>query len=119
MTAVTVPKGRAAERRKRASMGLLYAVFDMAVCVIAIRSFLVLGAGSPWTRVGWVATACWGVSAALRYVVPGPPANLLLLSTICFGALTLGFLIGAVRDEPQAEPLMWPRRIGLTRAQKR
>ena len=57
-------------------MNLLYVVFDMAICVIAIRSYIVLGSGSRWTRVGWVANGRLGVSAALRYVVPGPPANL-------------------------------------------
>jgi hypothetical protein len=36
-----------------------------------------------------------------------------------FVVLAAAFIIAVLRDEPQAEPLLWPSRVGLTRAQKR
>jgi hypothetical protein len=36
-----------------------------------------------------------------------------------FMLLAAAFIVAVVRDEPQAEPLLWPSRVGLTRAQKR
>jgi hypothetical protein len=43
----------------------------------------------------------------------------LLLSGALFVVLAAAFIIAVVRDEPQAEPLLWPSRVGLTRAQKK
>lgn len=101
-------------------MNLPYVVFDTAVCVIAIRTLTVLGRRSPFTSAGWASTVVCAGSAALRYLSDGPAGGLpLLISEIFFGILTVTFITGAFRDEPQAEPLIWPRRIGLTRAQKR
>jgi hypothetical protein len=100
-------------------VNLPYVVFDTAVCVLAVRSLTVLGRGSPWTSAGWAATALCAGAAALRYLNDGPAPLPMLVSEIFFGALTIAFIGGAIRDEPQAEPLLWPRRIGLTRAQKR
>lgn len=100
-------------------MNLPYVVFDTAVCVLAIRSIGVLRRNAPWTCAGWGATVVSAGAAALRYLGDGPAPLPMLVSEIFFGALTVAFIGGAVRDEPQAEPLMWPRRVGLTRAQKR
>lgn len=119
MTAITKSKGRSESRRKRGTVNLPYVVFDTAVCVLAFRSIAVLGSGSPWTSAGWGATMISAGAAALRYLSGGPAPLPMLISEIFFGVLTIGFIGAAVRDEAQAEPLMWPRRIGLTRAQKR
>jgi hypothetical protein len=100
-------------------MNPAYVVFDGLVCVLAVRSLVVLGSGSRWTSAAWGATFIAAGAAAIRYAAVGPPAVPMLVAEIFFGILTVAFIIGAVRDEPQAEPLMWPRRVGLTRAQRR
>jgi hypothetical protein len=99
-------------------VNLPYVVFDAAVFVLAIRSLIVLGGRARWTGIAWGATAVCAGSAALRYAQPGP-SPYMLISEIFFAVLTAAFIVAAVRDEPQAEPLLWPTRIGLTRAQKR
>ena len=100
-------------------MNLPYVVFDVAVAALALRSLLVLGKAAPWTSVGWAATVGYFAAAAWRYAHDGPQRELLLFSEALFVVLAASFIIAVVRDEPQAEPLLWPRRIGLTRAQKR
>ena len=100
-------------------MNLFYVAVDVAVAIIAIRSLAVLGTRTPWTSVGWVATAGYGLAAGWRYAHDGPVPGIGLVSSGCFIVLTVAFIIGVVRDEPQAEPLLWPTRLGLTRAEKR
>jgi hypothetical protein len=101
-------------------MNLPFVLFDTAVGVLAVRSFMVLGRQAPWTSLGWAATTGYFASAAWRYAHDGQQQRgVLLLSGILFAVLAAAFLIAVIRDEPQAEPLLWPTRVGLTRAQKR
>lgn len=113
------PEGWRKSRRKRTPMNLPYVVFDTALCVLAVRSITLLGRGSPWSSAAWASTIGCAGAAALRYLSDGPQPVAMLISEIFFAPLTVAFIVGAVRDEPQAEPLLWPRRAGLTRAQKR
>ena len=100
-------------------MNLLYVGFDAAVAMLALRSLVVLGMKAPWTSAGWAATAGYFIAQAWRYAHDGPPGGIILFAGVCFVVLGVAFVVAVVRDEPQAEPLMWPTRIGLTRAQKR
>lgn len=100
-------------------MNLGYVVFDAAVAILAVRSLIVLGARAPWTSTGWAATLGYFAGAAWRYAHDAPPPGIMLFVQGCFIVLAAAFLIAVIRDEPQAEPLLWPSRIGLTRAQKR
>jgi hypothetical protein len=54
-----------------------------------------------------------------KYAQNGPQNTAFAVAEAAFGVLTACFIVAFVRDEPQAEPLMWPTRIGLRRAQKR
>jgi thiamine pyrophosphate-dependent acetolactate synthase large subunit-like protein len=100
-------------------VNLSYVVFDVAVAVLALRSLAVLGTRARWTSTGWLATAGYGLAAAWRYAHDGPVPGIALVTTGCFIVLTAAFIIAVVRDEPQAEPLLWPSRVGPTRAEKR
>lgn len=100
-------------------MNLFYVAVDVAVAILAIRSLAVLGTRAPWTSTGWVATAGYGLAAGWRYAHDGPVPGIGLVTSGCFIVLTAAFIIGVVRDEPQAEPLLWPTRVGPTRAEKR
>jgi hypothetical protein len=100
-------------------MNLPFVLFDTAVGVLAVRSFTVLGRQAPWTSVGWVATTGYFASAAWRYAHDGPQRPALLLSGALFVVLAAAFIVAVIRDEPQAEPLLWPTRVGLTRAQRK
>jgi hypothetical protein len=100
-------------------MNLAYVAFDVAVGMLAIRSLMVLGRQAPWTSVGWVGTAGYFFAAAWRYAHDRPQPGLAVFTSTCFFVLAAAFIIAVVRDEPQAEPLLWPSRLGLTRAQKR
>lgn len=100
-------------------MNLGYVVFDLAVALLAIRSLMVLGVRAPWTSTGWLATAGYCAVAAWRYAHDAPVPGAMIIGSGCFVVLAAAFIIAVVRDEPQAEPLLWPTRVGLTRAQKR
>jgi hypothetical protein len=100
-------------------VNLTYVVFDGAVCVLALRSLSLLRRHAPWSSAAWAATAVSAGAAAFRYLSDGPAPVPMLVAEVFFALLTVGFIVGAVRDEPQAEPLLWPVRVGLTRAQRR
>jgi hypothetical protein len=99
-------------------VNLPYVVFDAAIAILAIRSLTVLGTRAPWTTAGWAATAGYFTAQSWRYAHSGPPGPIIYIAGGCFIVLAAAFLIAVVRDEPQAEPLMWPSRVGLTRAEK-
>jgi hypothetical protein len=120
MMPITIrPEGSGAWSEKSPPMNLPYVVFDVAVGLLALRSLMVLGTVAPWTSAGWVATTGYCAAAAWRYAHDGPVPGVMLIGTGCFVVLAAAFIIAVVRDEPQAEPLLWPTRVGLTRAQKR
>ena len=100
-------------------MNLTYVVFDSAVCVVGLRSLAVLGKHAPWTSGGWVATIVSAGAAVAKYAQNAPQTLPLAVAEGAFGVLTACFIVAFARDEPQAEPLLWPVRLGLTRAQKR
>lgn len=99
----------------------LFVAFDLALVALAVRSMLVLGRRAPATGLGWLFTAAYGVAAALKYGSPDPVYHA-AAGTVAFGTLvplSIAFVVAGVRDEPQAEPWWWPRRIGRTRAERR
>lgn len=100
-------------------MNPVYVVFDIAVVILALRSLMVLRRRAPWTSLGWTATVGYFGAAAWRYAHTGPQRDVMLAAEACFVVLAAAFVVAVVRDEPQAEPLLWPSRVGLTRAQKR
>ena len=100
-------------------MNLSYVAFDVAVGILAVRSLVVLRARAPFTSAGWAATAGYFGAAAWRYAHDGAQREAMLVAEGFFVLLAAAFIIAVVRDEPQAEPLLWPSRVGLTRAQKR
>jgi hypothetical protein len=100
-------------------VNLPFVLFDTAVGILAVRSFAVLGRKAPWTSLGWAATTAYFASAAWRYAHDGQQRSVLLLSGFLFVVLAVAFIVAVIRDEPQAEPLLWPTRVGLTRAQKK
>ena len=93
----------------------------LAVCLagaaLCIRSLAVLRGSAPATLLGWLASLAYfllaGIAAARR--VPAPA----IADGIALATLTIAFVVAGVRDEPQAEPWWWPRRVGPTGAQRR
>jgi len=100
-------------------MNLGYVVFDAALVVLALRSLAVLGTRAPWTSVGWLGTLGYFCAAGWRYAHSQPQPGIAVVTTGCFVVLAAAFIVAVWRDEPQAEPLLWPTHVGLTRAQKR
>jgi len=96
-----------------------YVAFDAAVVVLALRSLAVLGTRAPWTSLGWLATVGYFSAQGWRYAHDHVQPGLVLFIGGCFMVLAAAFILAVWRDEPQAEPLLWPTRLGLTRAQKR
>jgi len=84
---------------------------------LALRSAVVLRGGSPWTSMGWLATAAYFAFelAAVARRAPTP----FHLEYALLAALTLAFVVAGVRDERQAEPWWWPARAGLTGRERR
>jgi hypothetical protein len=97
----------------------IFAILDIALAALSVRSIVVLGARTPWTTAGWAGTFAYCVAAAIEY--SGAPMRPLwaLTSYVCLVALTAAFILAGVRDEAQAEPWWWPQRIGPTRAERR
>ena len=99
----------------------IFVVFDLAVAVLAVRSaqLLLRYRRSPFSLLGWALTAGYGAASALEFASPALHQR---AGQVAYGfliALATAFIIGAVRDEPQAEPLLWPLRLGPTRAERR
>jgi hypothetical protein len=96
-----------------------YVLFNVALVVLAIRSALLLRRRSPWSTLGWMLAVGYGLARAVEFSTPdlhraaGQVAYGFLIAVAC------AFIVAGVRDEPQAEPLLWPVRIGRTRAERR
>jgi hypothetical protein len=58
------------------------------------------------------------VAATIEYSGAGAPQPSAYAGYACIALLTIAFVVAGVRDEPQAEPWWWPRRVGSTRAEK-
>ena len=100
-------------------MNPVYVAFDAAVVVLALRTLVVLGTQAPWTSLGWLATVGYFAAAGWRYAHEYSQPGIVAFAWGCFMLLAAAFIVAVWRDEPQAEPLLWPTHVGLTRAQKR
>ena len=100
-------------------MNPIFAVLEILLAALSARSIVILGVRAPWTSVGWIGTLGYCIAAAVEY--SGAPMRSVwaAASYLCLVALTIAFVVAGVRDEPQAEPWWWPKRIGPTRAQRR
>jgi len=98
-------------------MGIVFILLGLLGIAVCAKSVLVLGSRAPWTFAAWVFTALYFVAvlAKITGVTHLPP----IIGFAVLVALTVAFLVAGVRDEPQAEPWFWPKRLGLTRAQRR
>ena len=97
----------------------MFAILGIVLALLSARSIVVLGVRAPWTSAGWIGTIAYCIVAAGEYSGVGTRPLWATASYLCLAALTVAFVVAGVRDEPQAEPWWWPRRIGPTRAQRR
>ena len=97
----------------------LFAVFDIALAALSMRSIVIIGRRAPWTSAGWIGTLGYCIASTLEY--SGAPMRTIwaAVSYACIVALTAAFIVAGVRDEAQAEPWWWPREVGPTRKQRR
>jgi hypothetical protein len=91
------------------------------ICLLGIagcaKTIAVLGSRAPWTSSAWALTGLYFVAVLVKVTfAPRLPGT---LEYAILAALTVVFVVAAVRDEPQAEPWWWPKHLGLTRAQRR
>jgi hypothetical protein len=85
--------------------------------VVCAKSVSVLGNRAPWTFGAWIFTALYFLAVLIKVTrVPHLPNA---IEYTILAALTVAFVVAGIRDEPQAEPWWWPKRLGLTRAQRR
>lgn len=98
-------------------LSLLWILVCLAGIVLSVKSIVVLGPRSPATRLGWLSTAIYfAIATADALRSAAAPFH---IDYIALGALTVAFVLAAIRDEPQAEPWWWPERAGLTGAERR
>lgn len=97
----------------------VFTVFDVVLAVLSARSIIILGVRAPWTSAGWVGTIGYCIAAAVEYSGAAMGPMWAVASYLCLAALAAAFVVAGVRDEPLAEPWWWPKRLGLTRAQRR
>jgi hypothetical protein len=93
---------------------ICFCVLGLAV---SLKSAAVLRRRSVWTLAGWLATAAYFVIAGID-AARGTRA-VAHLDYVALALLIACFAAAGARDEPQAEPWWWPRRAGLTGAQRR
>ena len=91
----------------------LISLLGIAVCA---KTIAVLGSRAPWTSGGLTLMALYFVAVLVKITLNPPLPG--MLDYALLAALTVAFVVAGVRDEPQAEPWWWPRRLGLTRAQR-
>ena len=97
----------------------LYLAFDAALAGLSLRSIAVLRTRAPWTSLGWAGTVGYCAAAIFEFSADPPVHAAALVAYGFLLLLTVAFVVAGVRDEPQAEPLLWPMRVGQTRAEKR
>ncbi len=86
---------------------------------MSLRSLAILRTRAPWTSAGWFWTLGYCVAAAIEFSGATELPAAAYAGYACLALLTIAFIVAGVRDEPQAEPWWWPRRLGATRAEKR
>ena len=99
------------------ALGTVWFVTCLAGAALSFASIRVLRRRSPWTILGWLATAAYFAIAGYD-VVRARPA-LAHLDYAALTVLTVCFVVAGIRDEPQAEPWWWPRHSGPTGAERR
>lgn len=97
----------------------LFVLFDLAVVVLAVRSLRLVAGQATCTTVGWLFVAGYGAAGAIKFSTPPLHQATSWAMTACLVGMAAAFVAAGVRDEPQAEPLLWPQRLGRTRAQRR
>lgn len=97
----------------------VFAIFELLLAALSARSIVILGVRAPWTTAGWIGTLGYCIAAAVEYSGAAMRPMWAAASYLCLVALTAAFVVAGVRDEPQAEPWWWPKRVGRTRAQRR
>lgn len=84
---------------------------------LSLKSASVLRGRSRWTIFGWLATSAYLASAGVAAARSTHPP--FYLDDVALVALTIGFVVAGIRDEPQAEPWWWPTHAGPTGAERR
>ena len=97
----------------------IFAILEILVAALSVRSILILGGRAPWTSTGWVGTLGYCIAVAVEHSGAPMRPTWAVVSYLFVAVLAAAFVVAGVRDEPQAEPWWWPKRIGKTRAQRR
>jgi hypothetical protein len=97
----------------------LFVLVDLAVVVVAVRSLRLVAGRAACTTIGWVFVVGYGAAGAVKFSTPPLHQAAGIAMTACLVGMAAAFVAAGVRDEPQAEPLLWPQRLGRTRAQRR
>jgi uncharacterized membrane protein HdeD (DUF308 family) len=103
-------------RTEHRGMRIVLAVVYLLGIALSIKSVIVLGRAAPWTSAGWWLTAAYFIAVIAKATVA--PAFPVSAEYAILLALTVVFVVAGVRDEAQAEPWWWPRRLGATRAER-
>lgn len=97
----------------------MFVAFDLALAALAIRSVWVIRGRSPLTALGWTFAVGYGLAKAAQYALPGLGPGAGRVAYGCLLLMAVAFVVAGIRDERQAEPLLWPLRLGQTRAERR
>ena len=96
--------------------GWIYVVLLSALTVLSIRSLAALRGAAPWTSAGWAFTIAYDCTASAEIILrTHAPLHVAYWFLV---ALAVAFVVAGLRDEPQADPWWWPRRLGPTRSQR-
>jgi hypothetical protein len=101
--------------------GIAIGIALVALAILSLRSLQFTWKISPWTSVGWAATALYCLYDLIRLLVQPEGGAFPILPHADYGLLillTIAFIAAGVRDERQAEPWYWPTGRGPTRAER-
>jgi hypothetical protein len=94
--------------------------FNLAIdafgVLLSLQSIYILRGAAPWMSVGWAGAAVYFVVLFVRNLNGATIGPVFEYALILFVAIV--WIVGVVRDEPQAEPWWWPRKRGPTRAER-